>query len=447
MKKITNVKILEKVTDFYFSSKDFNGIPLSDLYQFVDIEEAVFKETLVNLINKREVDLIYEGDIPNPHIKPFPAPPIDKQIEKIQKTKIDDNIKSIEENAETINGGETKITLFFDSIGCCVYPTPERLRKIVDWRRYASRPFTLRLAMGEYQLRPYFFELGILAVYRNDPRYRYSTDDITGSLYSVEGDLLNPSDRIFLKHFYFGFDNNGVRAVAVLLGDLTRLTPEHQQIWKAKMLRGHYKFGLHPDARKGILGHFPDKCSIFTAFLEELRVINEMAVKIKGVSLLKEVFGEKNKPENFGFLILPTLREFDLFCHTLDRMMNDNINEDFFDGEIKQEDLDSRETLKEIKGYKIRKLNLWITKKFRLPDPKPKDDMIKTLKYIRGLRSKPAHAHYVNKWDLSLYRKQRKLVKRAYTAMRVLRLILTNDLRARAVEVPKWLHKGEIRTF
>lgn len=439
-------KIVKKTTDFYFSSGDFNGISLVDLYKFSDLKEEIFKECLVHLIKNRDIDLIYEGDIPNPHIKPFPAPSVDKQVEKLHSYEIDNHISTSEDKAESFGDGEIKIS-FLVGIGCCVYPTPEYLRKKVDWRHYASRPFTLRLAMGEWQLRPYFFELGVLAVYRNDPRYRYHTDDITGSLYSVEDDLLNPPDRIFLKHFYFGFDENGVRAVAVLLTDLDRLTSEHQQIWKAKMLLGHHKFKLHPDARQGILGYFPEKCSVFSSFLEEMRVINDMSDKIKGVPLFKEVFGGENKPENFGFLILPTQREFDLFCHTLDRMMYENINEGFFDGEIDQTDLDSGETLDSLKGHKIRKLNLWIQKKFRLPDPKPKDDMIQTFRDIRGLRSKPAHGHYVNKWDLELYKQQRKLVMKAYTATRVLRLILTNHPRAKLVEVPEWLFKGEIRTY
>ncbi len=228
---------------------------------------------------------------------------------------------------------------------------------------------------------------------------------------------------------------------------LGREFTEHQQIWKAKMLPGSYKFKLHPDARKGILGYFPEKCSVFTAFLEELKVINGMAQNIKKIPLLKKTFSEKSKPENFGFLILPTLREYELFCHTLDRMMYENINEDFFEGEIDLVDLKTGETLDNIKGKTIRKLNLWVTRKFRLPDPKPKEEMIKTFQEVRRLRSKSAHAHYVNEWNLDFYEQQRKLVKKAYTAIRVLRLILANHPKSNVIEVPDWLYKGEIRTF
>ncbi|MBX4186777.1 MAG: hypothetical protein KW802_00745 [Candidatus Doudnabacteria bacterium] len=440
-------KIKTKVKDFYLTSRDFNGIPLENLFEYSKLEEAIFKPVLIELIKSRDIDLVYEGDIPNPHIKPFPAPSIDKQIEKINSLGIEDHIKSADENAEKITVGENTIRLFVAGIGCCVYPTPEYLRKTIDWRHYTSSPFTLRLAMGEWQLRPYFFELGILAVYRNDPRYRYNTDDVSGSLYSIQDELLMPSDQIFLKQFGFGFHKNGVRAVAALLCDLTRLSPEHQQIWKAKMLKDSHNFKLHPDYRKSILGHWPEKSSIFTAFLEEMRVINEMAKKIKGIPVLKEVFTDDSKPENFGFLILPTLREYELFCHTLDRMMADNINEDFFDGEIDVADLSEGETLEGLSGKKIRKMEIWINKKIRFSDHEPKDQMFKTFREVRRLRSKPGHALFINKWDLDFYKQQKELFKKAYTAIRVLRLILTNHRAAKTVEVPGWLFKGEIRTF
>src|SRR3989344_1055897 len=295
--------ILNEITNYYLNSRDFNGVSLEDLYKKSSLSEDKFKEEINALIKNRKVDLIYEGDIPNPHIKPFPAPAIEKQTEA---------------SAETFGEGDIKIS-FVEGIGCCVYPAPEHLKNKVDWKKYVSRPFTLRLAMGEWQLRPYFFELGILAIYRNDPRYTYWTDDITGSISYVEEKLLNPSDQIFIEHFGFGFGDGGIRAVAVLLTDLAKLTPEHQQIWKAKMLGGYYKYRLHPEFRRSTLGDFYEKESIFSAFLKELEVIKEMSEKISGISLINKTFEYDEKPENFGFLILPTLREYELFCHTLDR--------------------------------------------------------------------------------------------------------------------------------
>ncbi|KKS38014.1 MAG: Diverged AAA-family ATPase containing protein [Parcubacteria group bacterium GW2011_GWA2_42_14] len=438
--------ILNEITSFYLNSRDFNGISIEDLYKKSSLLENKFKEKITALIKNRKIDLIYEGDIPNPHIKPFPAPAIEKQIEKLHQFQIDDHIKQSEVGAETFGEGDIKIK-FVQGIGCCVYPAPDHLKNIVDWKKYISRPFTLRLAMGEWQLRPYFFELGILAIYRNDPRYKYRTDDITGSIIYVDEKLLNPSDQIFIEHFGFGFGDSGIRAVAILLTDLAKLTPEHQQIWKAKMLGGYYKYRLHPEFRRSILGDFYEKESIFSAFLKELEIIKEMSEKIGGISLINKTFEYDEKPENFGFLILPTLREYELFCHTLDRMMSDNLNKEFFKDKISESDLSDGETMEKIDNQLIRKLEIWINKTVRFSDHGPKDEMFKTFREIRGLRSKPAHSHFKNEWNLRFYEDQKKLIKQAYTAIRTLRLILANHRNTKSVEVPDWLFKGEIRTF
>lgn len=437
--------IPQEVADFYLSSRDFNGIPLAKLYERIGLPEAEFKNKIVEEIKNRKIDLVYEGDIPNPHIKPFPAPKVEQQLTKLQGISIEESIKKSHEEAEKIGVGDFAFSILADDIGCCVYPTPEYLQKIVDWKQYASRPFTLRLAMGEWQLRPYFFELGVLAIYRNDPRYRYHTDDITGSLSAVSEELLRPSDQIHISHFGFGFDDKHDRAVAVLLTDLSKLTPQHQQIWKAKMLGDYYKFKLHPDFRRSILGHFYDGSSVFSAFVEELKLIKEMTTKMRGIPLLKKTFEWNEKPENFGFLLLPTQREFELFAQTLDRMLSDNINEEFFDGTITETDLQNGEELSEIKS--IRKLEIWLNKNIRFPNPEPKDEMLKTLRSVRRLRSKPAHTYTENEWNAKFFNDQKELVKKAYRAVRTLRLIFSNHPASRMVEVPEWLQNGEIRDF
>jgi hypothetical protein len=440
--------ILNEVTNYYLDSKDFNGLSIEDLYKKSSLSEDKFKKEIITLIKNRKIDLIYEGDIPNPNIKPFLAPVVKKQIEKLFQINIDDHIRQSEANATVFGEGDIQIKSV-QGIGCCVYPTPEHLKNIVDWKKYISRPFTLRLAMGEWQLRPYFFELSVLAIYRNDPRYAYQTDDISGSISYVDEKLLNVSDRIFVEHFGFGFSGNGIRAVAILLTDLAKLTPEHQQIWKAKMLNGYYKYRLHPDFRNTIFGKYYEKESIFSAFLEELNIIKTMSEKISGISLIKNTFEYDEKPENFGFHILPTLREYESFSLTLDRMMGDNLNEDFFEGKIDESDLNrsAGETMKVIKGRTIRKLEIWINKNVRFLNHKPKDEMIKTFRAIRTLRSKPAHSYFKNQWGLKYYEDQKKLIKRAYTAISTLRLILANHNLAKPVEVPDWLFKGKIRTF
>jgi len=127
--------------------------------------------------------------------------------------------------------------------------------------------------------------------------------------------------------------------------------------------------------------------------------------------------------------------------------MSDNLNKEFFKDKVAESDLLEGETMEKIDNQLIRKLEIWINKTVRFSDHGPKDEMFKILREIRGLRSKPAHSHFKNEWNLRFYEDQKKLVKQAYTAIRTLRLILANHNLAKSVEVPEWLFKGEIRTF
>jgi hypothetical protein len=41
-------RIIGKISDFYFSSRDFSGIPLADLYRSAAVSEPEFKKTNQN---------------------------------------------------------------------------------------------------------------------------------------------------------------------------------------------------------------------------------------------------------------------------------------------------------------------------------------------------------------------------------------------------------------
>ncbi len=115
--------------------------------------------------------------------------------------------------------------------------------------RFADRPYTKELALGEGQLAFRAFDLSILEIYRNDSRYYYVSNDVDG-LISVtdEQDRSNEmreSDKALLQTFGFCYDENFSRAVAVFLRYLADLSPEHQQIWKSRELLGGYR--IHPD--------------------------------------------------------------------------------------------------------------------------------------------------------------------------------------------------------
>jgi len=263
--------ILEEVTNFFVQSADFNGISVRQLVnKHKKIGVGVLKQIFRSLIQQDKISLVFGDTHPNPHIKAFSDEEYEVQIEKL------DNINLL--------------------MQACVYPSPSQLNTIVDVSEYQGKPFTLRLALGEPQLDFESFDLRVLEDYRNDPRYSYVTDDIQGSI-SVsdkyyKSDEMQPSDQVLLQSFGFSYDSQLHRAVTVFLRYLADLSPEHQQIWNARIVRGDYK--LHPDYYKASMGSWDLGVSIFDAFIEELHIINDMC-KLMGRSPLFKQELDKSK--------------------------------------------------------------------------------------------------------------------------------------------------------
>jgi hypothetical protein len=284
--------LLREITDAFLGSNDFNGIPIAALMSKLGLKWPVVKDHLIELVGEERVGVLFGDTDVNPHIIRFGFEPVEVQLEKLE------------------GAG--------DLSRACVYPRPNHLREVVDPAVYHDRPYTLALMMGKPQLSYRAFDLSVLEVYRSDPRYRYETNDIGGSI-SVhdeyfESEHLLERDRVLLQTFGFAYDPQMRRAVAVFLRYLADLSPEHQQIWRARQLAGDFK--LHPDYyRNSILGDWGERESIFSALLIELHVINKMAESMGRPPLFRKDFGPyaEKRPRQLAFLLRPTRAEFNAF--------------------------------------------------------------------------------------------------------------------------------------
>jgi len=327
-------EILKKITEKYLSSEEFNGYPLDDLENE--------KQKIIELVKEEKIEINFGDKHPNFHIKACELDEKKIQIEKIK----DIGLKN-----------------------SCAYPTKKYLKDKIYYGKYKDKPFTRKIALGEPTLNFAVFDLSILEIYRNDPRYTYSTNEVGGWI-CISNEHYNsldvkPSDKILLQTFGFCYEKKKLnRAVAVFYRYLANLSAEHQKIWYGKLLSGDYF--LHPDYARSSAGHRPEKESIFTAFVEELQVINEFSKLMGRPPLFKQDY-KNNKPREFGFLIRPTHKEFNSFIHLLDKMISDNINKDFFMNEIEYNLEEKRKGGKIIITPKatITLLKDWIDKKMR----------------------------------------------------------------------------------
>jgi hypothetical protein len=413
--------ILQTVTKNYLGSGDFNGTPM----RIIDADDNTKRGLADGLVTRGLIVLNFGDRHENPYVQALPPEDTTVQLRKLR--------------AAT------------DFTHICMYPTAAYLSTVLDQNKYRDRPYTARLALGEHLFTFIPFDLRVLEQYRNDPRYWYETDDTQGRI-SVKGEFfeskrMRESDQVLLKQFGFGYDDDMERCVMVMLCDLSDLSPEHQQQWKLKEIPGSFK--AHPNYIDSVFGRWAEKESIFAAFSEELKTINAMSALMGRPPMFRKDFTGESRPRKFGFLLRPTIAEFNEFALLLDKMISDNIDVNFFQDEVSPEFLERRDDGAQVVRPKgsLRMLDEWLALKVKSNDPGPIAEMIATFKRIRRLRQNPAHSIDEDDFDQKYVKEQRQLMIDAYQAVRMLRLVLSNHPSARAYKVPDWLYRGDIWTY
>jgi len=398
------------------------------------------------------------GDIHlNPHIKAFSDEPQKNVITKLNQYKDEmcENFRqhsdNESENSISINT-EKYVVSFATGKTVCLYPTRSHLELVVNPDDYRDRPYTYEMTLGAGQLEFRYFDIIVLEFYRNDPRYYYKCDDINGHI-SIHDDhyydnSMAEKDKVLLETFGFAYNNNLHRAVTTFVYYISKLSPEHQQVWKNRELdSAEYK--PHPDYyRNNVIGDWGEKLPICTAFLMELKIINQMCNAMNRPHLFRNDFGEDNRPRNFSFLVRPTHKEYYDFVGLLDKMMSDNINKNFFQNDVSDQVEEERSDGKIIVKNKgtIKMLEEWINRSFRPHDRKQLDEIFKSFRKVRKERQRPAHAVDDNIFDQKYFADQRQILSKAYNAIRTIRLVLANNpaVKAAKIDIPQELYEGKI---
>lgn len=412
--------LLDRMTEHYLSSSDFNGIPV--LVLGID-DTSILRDRLRSLLSNEKITLIFGEVTLNPHIKRLPDEPSSKQLTLLEVS----DLKQV-----------------------CAYPSPSHLSNIIDRNTYKGRPYTEMLALGKAQLDYCSFDLSILESYRNDPRYYYKNNDITGNICIAsnfyETDQITEHDQILLESFGFSYDESLNRSVAVFLRYLSKLTPEHQRIWQPKQLQGGYK--LHPAYFQiAIVGDFANGISVFRALQKEFQEINKIAEIIGRPVLFRNDYSEDKWPKELGFLIRPTYREFNHFIESLDKVLSDNINKEFFCHEVSYEYEEERTSDGKVIVKDKGTLNIlaeWLEKNYSCNELNYIESIISPLKKVRKMRSKSAHANLTDSFNQKYLQEQREIISKVYRAVHSLRLILATHPAAINYSHPATFDNSEI---
>jgi hypothetical protein len=313
------LKILNKVFDFFIKSRDFNGIPLTRLAEEIQLDY----NTLIDIV-KSEVsnDNVSIQSSINPHIISLGHFDIETQHKILDEAK--------NKKTEKLNAA---LNISFDSHPVCVYPSQKYLLDKRDIAEFRNTPFTKKLALGEPQLKPYFFEIEVLERYFKDPRFHFEFKDYSGQISYSEDEnqipLVSESDQIFMQNFGLGVDENKDRVAVVYLRYLKDLTPEHQTFWESKEAKRNCQM-LSEYYINTIEGNWTNSYSVFSGFIGEQKALNDLSKELFEVPMFDKTFEKENRPKEFTFFFNPTLKNYHDLVSLLDKMVSENINKDFF---------------------------------------------------------------------------------------------------------------------
>lgn len=434
-------KIENRVYNFFINSNDFNGIPLRQISQEFELN---YKQSIDLIKSLVEDEIISIQSSTNPHIIGFKHHPIASQLIIL------DDAKNIKVRTQKI--GEIIFTSENTEHPICLYPSKKYLKKNRKVKEFEDKGYTKQLALGEPQLKPVFFEIEVLDRYFNDPRFEFKFEDYSGQISCKydenENPILRKEDQIFLKTFGIGFDSEGNRLAVVYLRYLKDLTKEHQVFWKNKEVSGNCKI-LKEYHENTIQGKWTFSYSVFSGFVEELKILNKLSKVIFDKPLFRKDFDKENSPKEFTFFFIPTLKNYYEFVSILDKMISENINKDFFKEKIELfefEEIEKGVVERKQKGT-LRLFEEWLISIYKIDNKELLKDLFKPFRKVRKERQNPAHKISENVYDKGLIEKQKKLIRDSYSSVRALREIFQQHPKTKNIEIPDWLDNGEIKIF
>lgn len=441
--------VIKVIFDFYINSKNFNGITLTGLAKKLDVEYLELLPVIDDLIKDGSISI--QGN-ENPHIIRWGHYDTATQLDLVEeakknKTQIINTIESKGFPTEM-----PKIDITFDSHLLCAYPSRQFLKQYYTDNKYDTLPFTKRLALGEAQLKPVYFEIDVLDRYFQDPRYRFEFEDYSGLIEIEESknspSSLNEHDQVFLKTFGLGYKENGERVVVCFLRYLSQLTVEHQTYWNTKIVGTPCKM-VGEYYENIILGNWVFSQSIFSAIIEEQLIINKMSKMIWQKQLFRNSFEGRKRPKEFTFFTTPTLFSYERFIILMDKMLSDNINKEFFKGEVEEFEfitLSDGNVERKPKGT-LRLLEEWLKLNYKGPKESDIEAMLIPIKNVRKERQNPAHKISENYYDKTFFEKQMNISHQVFSCLNMMRSILERHPLAKSIEIPEWLEKGQIKLF
>lgn len=443
--------VLQTIINHYLESDDYNGLHISHVLKlFPNIKVA--KKTICQMIDAEQIAIAG-------FIKHFPFIDKNEQIKRINE--IPDKYV---ETTEKFKMGPLQVARYSKGDPChgiYFYPTEQILDSCLgNNRKYLELPpFSKMLVFGRGQLELLYFRIDVLDRFIEDPRYQIRYGDYLGDINLVEEDPLAGNG--YLKHFGLASNKRSEEnLICAFIGDLARLSSQHQYHFYGLMMQEALYYPDYDFYKNMILCEFSERISIFRAFLEEIVLINRMTMEICQIPFFKHEYSlaSTERPNNFHPFQKPTLKSFNNFCCTLDKMFTDNISKDFFVHFFKKyPNIQNQYVIGKNLGS-LGLLTVLISHICKFPSDESKREALSLVvnvwkNKIRTTRSKEAHYITNNNYDVSLFSNFGQILHEAYTSIRTLRLLLSNHpavisaIKSNKIQISGELYTGQIRSF
>lgn len=425
--------LLNRIVEFYLSSPDFNGIRANVVLEDMEPETL---ETLKKLVNRGLVE-VYSSAYDNPYIKRLPALSIPQQLGFLE-----------------LANGEAHV---------CLFPSVNAMRRRLPSSKYRTKPFSRFLALGHAQLEPVFFQLGVLGRYQSDPRYIFRFDGLDGHISvktaDYKGRAMPEADKVGLETFGLGTSAKGHRVIVTFPRYLSSMSSRHQQHWDSYRARGEAKMEMNYGLR-ALWGEWTEGVSIYDALLAEIFHINQIC-RLIGVPDLfrrdysRETRGENDdsgldEPKGFGLLMVPTKKHFLEFAQVLDKIIAENINQEFFAAQhLGLEEKTTRRNGDVVVTQKgtLRLLEEWLRKYIRIEGENGSTIIVAPLKEVRKLRQSPAHKFVDDEFSIQYQDRKQKLIADVYRSVSNIRRFFQTHPKASSYKFPDHIKPENLVVF
>ena len=146
-------------------------------------------------------------------------------------------------------------------------------------------------------------------------------------------------------------------------------------------------------------------------------------------------------------MLRPTLQNFQNFAHTLDKMLSENMNREFFRGDIPLENrIEANDgTVEKRQLGTITLLERWLSARYRRADGQDASrEVVAPFREVRKMRQPAAHVMGRDEYDQLFANKQDELLSQVKMALTTLRLIFMSHPKARGYSAPEWLDGNKI---